>query len=106
MDAWPYLQERALLTQPEPGLRARVEAAIAGKALRLARIETVYAGRNGDGGAADAAASLDQLATLAPVDFFERLYRHRFDASAPHELLAAFNELLHADGDTQNGGQA
>ena len=105
VDAWPYLQVRALLTQPEPGLRARVEAAIAGKALRLARIETVYAGRAGDGGAAEGDVSLDQLASLAPVDFFERLYRHRFDAAAPHELLSAFNELLHADGGGEKDGE-
>ncbi len=108
VDSWPYLQVRVLLTQPEPGLRARVEAAIAGKPVRLARIETVYAGRTADGeagGGTEDDASLDQLASLAPVDFFERLYRHRFDAAAPHELLAAFNELLHADGAGAKNGE-
>ena len=96
MDAWPYLQVRVRLSEPEPGLRARIEAAIAGKPVRLARIETSYAGGDGDAASrGEEAASIDQLSALAPADFFERLYRHRFGQSAPHELLAAFNELLH-----------
>jgi exonuclease SbcD len=41
----PYLEVRVLLEQPEPGLRARIEAALDGKAVRLAKIETSTAAR-------------------------------------------------------------
>jgi len=90
---WPYLQVRIQLTQPEPGLRALIEAAIDGKPLRLARIETSYPSVLNDAAAAPAL-SIDDLNALAPADFFERLYRHRFGDVAPAELMSAFSELL------------
>ncbi len=37
--AQPFLEVRVLLDAPEPGLRARIEAALAGKPVRLAKIE-------------------------------------------------------------------
>lgn len=92
-DLWPYLQVRVQLTQPEPGLRAQIEAALAGKAVRLVRIETSLAAS----AAAQAAppVSLDELGALSPTAFFERLYRHRFNDTPPSpELLGAFAELL------------
>ena len=79
------------MTQPEPGLRAQVDAAIEGLPLRLARIETTYAGASVD---AVPTLSIDDLAALSPADFFARLYRHRFGDAAPDELMAAFAELL------------
>jgi len=90
--AWPYLQVRVRLTQPEPGLRTLIESALAEKPVRLARIETSYAGA-GESAAAPAV-SIDELNALAPTDFFERLYQHRFGNAAPSELMAAFGELL------------
>jgi exonuclease SbcD len=90
--AWPYLQVRVQLTQPEPGLRALIESALAGKPVRLARIETTYA-RAAELAAAPAL-SVDELNALAPADFFQRLYQHRFGESAPDELMAALSELI------------
>jgi exonuclease SbcD len=87
----PLLEVRVRLTAPEPGLRARIEEALQGKPVRLAKIETSSAAR------ADfdqAAVSLDQLASLQPDDIFKRLYQQRFGAEAPAEQLAAFAELV------------
>ena len=89
---WPYLQVRVQLTQPEPGLRALIESAIAGKPVRLARIETTYASRERADSAQ--AISIDDLNALAPADFFQRLYRHRFGEAPPVELMSVFAELL------------
>lgn len=89
---WPYLQVRVLLTQPEPGLRAQIDAALLGKPVRLARIETVY--NKGDSPDVAIAVSIDELNALAPTDFFVSLYRHRYADAPPDELLAAFHELL------------
>lgn len=91
---WSYLQVRVQLTQPEPGLRAQIDSAIADKSVRLVRIETTYA-RQGDVESAPAI-SVDELNNLAPADFFQRLYQHRFAEDAPAELMSAFTELLNA----------
>lgn len=104
-DLWPYLQVRVQLIQPEPGLRAQIEAALAGKAVRLVRIETSLAAS----AAAQAAppVSLDELGALSPTAFFERLYRHRFNDTPPSpELLGAFAELLVEAGDADTGAGA
>ncbi|MBS1228157.1 MAG: sbcD [Proteobacteria bacterium] len=89
---WPYLQVRVQLTQPEPGLRALIDAAIEQLPLRLARIETSYLAPVAD--ASVPTLSIDDLAARSPADFFDRLYRHRFGDAAPAELMAAFAELL------------
>lgn len=90
--AQPLLEVRVLLDAPEPGLRAQVEAAIAGKPVRLAKIEptrkVVTAAGNED------AMTLDQLAQMKPDDIFRRLYQQRFGEDAPPDQLAAFAELM------------
>jgi exonuclease SbcD len=89
---YPYLEVRVLLDGPEPGLRQRIEAALAGKPVRLAKIESTRAVPAAAPMAA--ALSLDQLAALQPDDIFQRLYQQRHGTDAPAELLSAFAELL------------
>jgi exonuclease SbcD len=91
----PFLEVRVLLDAPEPGLRGRIEAAIAGKPVRLAKIEPT---RKLDGAASvDTALSLDQLAQLQPDDIFRRLYLQRYGSEAPDDQLQAFAELLNSE---------
>jgi exonuclease SbcD len=90
--AQPFIEVRVLLDAPEPGLRAQVEAALAGKPVRLAKIEP--ARKLSAGAEADGALTLDQLAQLQPDDIFRRLYRQRFDAEAPDDQMTAFAELM------------
>lgn len=85
------LEVRVQLDAPEPGLRASIEQALEGKPVRLAKIETSSAAR---ASFAEAALSLDQLATLQPDEIFKRLYRQRYGTEAPPEQLAAFAELV------------
>jgi len=92
--AWPYLEVRVLLDGPEPGLRARVEAALAGKPVRLAKIEpTRKLVPVADG---SEALSLDQLAQLQPDDIFRRLWQQKYGDEAPPEQIESFAELFHA----------
>jgi exonuclease SbcD len=87
----PLLEVRVLLDAPEPGLRARIEAALEGKPVRLAKIEPT---RRHTAAGAEAAMSLDQLAQLQPDDIFRRLYLQRFGDEAPADQLSAFAELM------------
>lgn len=92
LELQPLLEVRVRLDAPEPGLRARVEAALDGKPVRLAKIDTSSAARKEDEG--DAAPTLDQLERLQPDEIFRRLYQQRFGSDAPAEQLSAFAELL------------
>lgn len=87
----PYLEVRVLLDAPEPGLRSRVEAALEGKFVRLAKIETSSARVTADSAAP---ISLDELDRLQPGDIFKRLYQQRYNSEAPVEQIVAFAELL------------
>lgn len=90
--AWPYLEVRVLLDGPEPGLRSQVEAALAGKPVRLAKIEPTR--KVSTAAPADDALTLDQLAQLKPDDIFRRLYAQRYGEEAPADQVAAFAELM------------
>ena len=87
----PYLEVRVRLDMPEPGLRARVEAALENKPVRLARIETSFAEKNA--GVASTM-SLDELNRLQPEDIFKRIFQNRYGSEAPAAQLSAFAELL------------
>ena len=91
----PFLEVRVLLDAPEPGLRGRIEAAIAGKPVRLAKIEPTRKLEGAPG--ADTALSLDQLSRLQPDDIFRRLYLQRYGVDAPDDQLQAFAELLNGE---------
>jgi len=88
----PYLEVRVLLEQPEPGLRARIEAALDGKHVRLAKIETSTAARTSS--IDKEVMTLDQLEKLKPDDIFRQLYEQRFGNAAPADQLSAFAELM------------
>jgi exonuclease SbcD len=93
-ELWPYLQVRVQVSQPEPTLRAQVEAALAGKPVRLVRIETttINAGNN----LPAPEVSVDELSQLDPADYFERLYFHKYGEPVPAAIKTAFSELLDA----------
>lgn len=87
----PYLEVRVRLDKPEPGLRARIEAVLADKAVRLARIETRVTQSENE---VASPISIDDLNQMQPEDIFKRLYQSRWSKDVPAEQLAAFAELL------------
>lgn len=95
---WPYLQVRVQLSQPEPGLRLQVETVLAGKPIRLVRIE-ISSAHSGEVQSAPLV-SIDELGNQAPAGYFERLYQHRFGESPPIDIMAAFTELVNTPSDT------
>jgi exonuclease SbcD len=91
-DRQPFLEVRVLLDAPEPGLRSRIEAALDGKPVRLAKIETSSAARTSS--IDSDVMTLDQLEKLKPDDIFKQLYQQRFGNDAPGDTLTAFAELM------------
>ncbi|WP_426072281.1 exonuclease SbcCD subunit D C-terminal domain-containing protein [Janthinobacterium sp. DSP2-3-3] len=89
-EAQPFLEVRVRLDAPEPGLRTRIETALDGKRVRLAKIETSSAARS----SAPENMTLDQLGQLQPDDILRRLYLQKYGRPAPPELLSALAELL------------
>jgi exonuclease SbcD len=87
----PYLEVRVRLDKPEPGLRARIEAVLADKPVRLARIETRVTESENE---AAVPISIDDLNQMQPEDIFKRLYQNRWSIDVPDEQLSAFAELL------------
>ncbi|SDV50084.1 exonuclease SbcCD subunit D [Chitinasiproducens palmae] len=99
---WPYLSVAVLLDGPEPTLRQQVEHVLAGKAVRLARIDVQPRVRAGDNAPTDAL-SLDALAQLDPRAVYTAAYRNRFAAEPPPETLAALTQLMNASDDASAG---
>jgi exonuclease SbcD len=91
-DQQPFLEVRVRLDAPEPGLRSRIEAALDGKPVRLAKIETSSAARASS--IDNDVMTLDQLEKLKPDDIFKQLYQQRFGNDAPADTLTAFAELM------------
>ncbi len=89
-EAQPFLEVRVRLDAPEPGLRTRIETALDGKPVRLAKIETSSAARS----SAPENMTLDQLGQLQPDDIFRRLYLQKYGRPAPPEQLSTLAELL------------
>ena len=96
-ETWPLLELTVRLGQPAPGLRAEVEAALAGRAVRLVRLalETTGHGRALAGEAVP-------LSALAPEEVFRRCWARVHGAAPSPAHLAAFHELL----ETAHDGEA
>lgn len=90
--AAPYLQVSVLLDAPEPGLRHKVEQAIADKHVRLARIDTRYPVQK-DPTEREQILSSDELQSLKPIDVFAKVYESKYANNVPEELMALFNEV-------------
>jgi exonuclease SbcD len=93
-DRRPFVDVVVRLDQPAPALRQQIETALAGKFVRLARIQSVYAGSGRT--LADALAAAPDLAGLQPEAVFRLRYREQYRDEPPEALLAAFHELAEA----------
>lgn len=87
----PYLEVRVLLNEPEPGLRHKIETALIGKEVRLAKIDVKYPMANAKEGTAATIAET-HLLDLQPKDVFEQVYQTKYQHSVPAELLLLFNQ--------------
>jgi exonuclease SbcD len=88
----PYLEVRVLLEGPEPGLRHKIETALIGKYVRLAKIDVKYPVSETSGENTELAAE-DQLQELKPVEVFSKLYQSKFNVPVPETIQQLFNQV-------------
>ncbi|MDP3562816.1 MAG: exonuclease SbcCD subunit D C-terminal domain-containing protein [Legionellaceae bacterium] len=86
----PYLEVRVLLEGPEPALRHKVETALAGKKVRLAKIDVKYPATTQQ---AQEFITPEKLNELQPVDVFGKVYQARYNSEVPTEILQLFQEV-------------
>ena len=89
----PFVEARVVLTEPVPGLRPRLEAAVADRHARLVRIAPEF--RGGDGRQLADGVEVERLADLDPMDVFSRRWRQRYEGEPTAELETAFRSLWH-----------
>lgn len=90
-EAQPFLEVRLLLPKPEARIRERILAALVGKPVRLARINTQYQG-SGEG-LADGR-ERRRLDELSPTEVFRLCYQRQFEGEPEVGLVASFEEIL------------
>lgn len=86
----PYLEVKVLLEGPEPSLRHKVETALAGKKVRLAKIEPKYPASTRE---APEFITPEKLNELQPVDVFGKVYQSRYNSEVPTEILRLFQQV-------------
>lgn len=86
----PYLEVRVLLDGPEPALRYKIETALAGKNVKLAKIDVKYPeSKQGK----TEFITPEKLNELQPVDVFEKVYQARYNSDVPPHILQLFQEV-------------
>jgi exonuclease SbcD len=92
-DSAPYLEVRVLLDGPEPGLRHKIETVLAGKNVRLARIDPRYK---------SAAVAPGEMATVSPgelndpqpEDVLQKVYQSKYNSLLPEDLMKLFRQAV------------
>ncbi|MGK6344403.1 exonuclease SbcCD subunit D [Chryseobacterium sp. DT-3] len=87
----PYLQVRVLLEGPEPALRHIVETALAGKGVRLAKIDVQYPSSTKE---TPKLITPEKLNELQPLDVFGKVYQSRYNSEVPDHLLQLFQQVV------------
>ena len=87
----PFLEVDVALERPEPRLRDRIEAAVAGRAVRLVKI---HATATGDRAALGDVVVGKALADLDPREVLAQRWSRDHDAALPAEVAQAFEILL------------
>lgn len=91
-DTAPYLEVRVILDGPEPGLRHKVETALAGKNVRLAKIDVRYKTAVTEQEENTTAQQM-QLNELQPLDVLHKVYQSKFNNVIPEVLLKLFEQV-------------
>lgn len=88
----PYLEVRVLLDGPEPGLRHKIETALIGKNVRLAKIDVRYPIASTQDNRTETILQ-NNLQELKPQDVFAKVYQSKYHNPVSAELLQLFNQV-------------
>lgn len=91
-DTAPFMEVRVILDGPEPGLRHKVEAALAGKNIRLAKIDVRYKTVSTDP-EKNTEEDRTQLNDLKPLDVLHKVYQSKYNTSIPEDLVKLFQQV-------------
>ncbi|NDP26109.1 MAG: exonuclease subunit SbcD [Flavobacterium sp.] len=90
LETAPYLEVRVLLEGPEPALRHKIETALAGKKVRLAKIDVKYPASTQE---KQEFITPEKLNELQPLDVFDKIYQSRFNSEVPIEIMQLFQQV-------------
>lgn len=88
----PYLEVRVQPEGPEPGIRHKIENALVGKNLRLAKIDVRYRSASSPS-EQQHALSPAQLNELQPLDILHQVYQKKYGSPIPEDLLKLFQHV-------------
>ena len=91
---FPYLEIKVLLTEPEPMLRQQIEEAIADKAVRLARIVSVY--RQAEENTLEEEVLAAGLQEMNPLQIVKATFENTYQSEMPEELERLFQQAMRA----------
>ncbi len=91
-DTAPYLEVRVIVDGPEPAIRHKVETALAGKNIRLAKIDVRYKTVSTDP-EKNTAADRTELNELKPLDVLHKVYQSKYNTSIPEDLEKLFQQV-------------
>lgn len=86
----PFLNVRVLLDGPEPALRHKIETALEGKRIRLAKIESINPASKEK---ASEFITQEKLSELQPIDVFNKIYQSRYNSEIPSAILELFQQV-------------
>ena len=89
---FPYLEIKVLLTEPEPMLRQQIEDAIADKAVRLARIVSVY--RQAEENTLEEEVLAAGLQEMNPLQIVKATFENIYQSEMPEELERLFQQAM------------
>lgn len=89
-EPFPYLEVRILLEEPEPALRHKIETALMGKKVRLAKIDVKYPASTQQ---VSEFITPEKLNELQPIDIFGKVYQHRYNSEIPDMILQLFQQV-------------
>ena len=87
-----YLEIKVLLTEPEPMLRQQIEEAIADKAVRLARIVSVY--RQAEENTLEEEVLAAGLQEMNPLQIVKATFENIYQSEMPEELERLFQQAM------------
>jgi len=86
----PYLEVCVLLDGPEPALRHKIQTALMGKKVRLAKIDVKYPASTQQ---VSEFITPEKLNELQPIDIFGKVYQHRYNSEIPDMILQLFQQV-------------